>query len=143
MSETTARAGEPGAVRQPGKGREAEWGRRFAALTMAWLAAEKLTGLAVWLLPFSVPAQWTVVVHTAVGLVFLLPALVYQWQHVRVYLSRPGSAVKWMGWLATSAAYRAARSGSSRPSRRRTSARLLPSAYCMAMKKQPSCSPQS
>ena len=66
---------------------------------MGWLAAETLSGLALWLLPFSAAAQWTVVVHTGVGLLFLVPALVYQWQHLRVYWSRPASAVKWMGYL--------------------------------------------
>ena len=58
MSETPSAVEQGGAARP---GREAEWGRRFAALTLAWLAAETLTGLAVWLLPFSVPAQWLVV----------------------------------------------------------------------------------
>ena len=54
--------------------REAEWGRRFAALTMAWLGAETLTGLVLWLLPFSAAAQWTVVVHTAVGVCSCCPS---------------------------------------------------------------------
>ena len=86
-----------------GRGRETEWGRRFAALTLAWLGAEALSGLAIWLLPFSVPVQWTVVVHTAVGVVFLVPALVYSWQHFLVYRSRPQGAVVWMGYAATAA----------------------------------------
>lgn len=86
-----------------GRGRENEWGRRFAALTLAWLAAETLTGLGVWLLPFSVPTQWMVVVHTVVGVVFLLPILVYLWQHFVAYRTRPLSASVWMGYLGTAA----------------------------------------
>ena len=88
-----------------------EWGRRFVALTLAWLAFETLSGLAIYLLPFSVPSQWTVVVHTGLGLTLLVPALVYQWQHLRVYWSRPRGPVKWMGYLATSALLAAVISG--------------------------------
>jgi hypothetical protein len=84
-----------------GEGREVEWRRRFAALTLAWLAFETLSGLVIWLLPFSVPLQWTVVVHTGLGVVFLAPLLLYLWQHTRVYWTRPGGAVKWMGYLGT------------------------------------------
>lgn len=94
-----------------GRGREAEWGRRFAALTLAWLAAETVTGLVVWLLPFSVPAQWMVAVHTGVGLAFLVPALVYLWQHFVAYRARSLGAVVWMGYLATAATLLAIVSG--------------------------------
>lgn len=87
-----------------GPGREVEWRRRFAALTLAWLGFETLSGLAIWGLPFSVPLQWTVVVHTGIGVLFLIPILVYLWQHTRVYWDRPGGAVKWMGYLGTLAA---------------------------------------
>jgi len=82
-------------------GRENEWARRFTALTLAWLGFETASGLAIWLLPFSVPAQWTVVVHTGIGVLFLVPALLYQWKHLRAYWPRPGGAVKQMGYLAT------------------------------------------
>ena len=94
-----------------GRGRETEWGRRFAALTLAWLGAEALSGVAIWLLPFSVPVQWTVVVHTAVGIVFLAPVLVYSWQHFLAYRSRPQGAVVWMGYAATAATLAAIVSG--------------------------------
>ena len=93
------------------RGRELEWRRRFAALTLAWLAAETVTGLGLWLLPFSVPAQWTVVVHTGLGLVFLAPILVYQWQHLAAYWRRPQGPVVWMGYLATAATLVAVVSG--------------------------------
>jgi hypothetical protein len=83
--------------------RAAEWGRRLAALALAWLLFETLSGLAVWLLPFSVPTQWTVLAHTALGLLFL-PAILYeQVRHLRVYWSRPSGAVKVMGYLGAAA----------------------------------------
>ena len=93
------------------RGRELEWQRRFAALTLAWLAAETATGLALFVLPFSVPAQWTVVVHTGLGLAFLAPVLVYQWRHLAAYWGRPQGPVVWMGYLATAATLAAIVSG--------------------------------
>ncbi len=111
MGEIATRSVEAEGNHHPTRGREAEWSRRFAALTLAWLAAETVTGLALWLAPFSVPMQWTVVVHAALGLVFLVPALVYQWQHLRFYWPRPGGAVKWMGYLASAATLLAILSG--------------------------------
>jgi hypothetical protein len=96
---------------RPAKGRDLEWGRRFAALTLAWLCAETLTGLGLWLLPFSAPAQWMVVVHTAAGVLLLLPVLVYLWAHFAAYRPRPLGAVVWMGYLATAAVLATVASG--------------------------------
>jgi len=87
-SATHATAGAPGASL-----REAEWGRRLAALVLGWTAFETLSGLSLWLLPFSVPNEWMVLVHTGAGLLFLLPALVYQARHLAVYWSRPVAAI--------------------------------------------------
>jgi hypothetical protein len=91
--------------------RAAEWRRRLAAWTLAWLAFESLGGLALYLLPFSVPNQWMVLVHTVAGLVFLLPALWYLARHLIVYWQRPLSALVAMGYLATAATLAALVSG--------------------------------
>jgi cytochrome c554/c'-like protein len=104
-------AGSGDASSEQARGREMEWRRRFTALTLAWLGFETASGLAIWLLPFSVPVQWTVIVHTGVGAALLAPVLVYQWQHLRVYWPRPGGPVKWMGYLATLATSAAVLSG--------------------------------
>ncbi|MBI1950707.1 MAG: hypothetical protein HYS34_05005, partial [Acidobacteria bacterium] len=77
--------------------REAEWGRRLAAPVLAWLAFETVGGLSIYFLPFSVPNQWMVVVHTLAGLAFLVPAGVYQVRHLAVYWERPSSSIKVMG----------------------------------------------
>jgi hypothetical protein len=100
MTPTETSPESPSSFHTPGHGREVEWSRRFAALTLAWLSFETLSGLAIWLLPFSAPVEWTVVVHTGVGLVFLVPILFYQWEHLVAYWPRPGSSNKWMGYLA-------------------------------------------
>jgi Cytochrome c554 and c-prime len=93
-----AQSGAPGLA-----SREAEWRRRLAALVLAWLAFESLSGLSIYLLPFSVPNQWMVLVHTLVGLLALVPALAYQVRHLAVYWDRPRSAIKILGYLSTGA----------------------------------------
>jgi hypothetical protein len=91
--------------------RAGEWRRRLAFLTLAWLAFETLSGLSIYLLPFSVPNQWMVVIHTGIGLVALVPALIYLIRHLAIYWSRPSTAIKVMGYLATLATLVAVVSG--------------------------------
>ena len=100
-------------------------------------------GLAIWLLPFSVPAQWTVVVHTGVGVVFLAPVLVYQWQHLRAYWARPGGAVKWMGYLGDARDARRARLGAGAHRCRRSGARASPTPGTASTSSPPSPSSPS
>src|SRR5262245_19358991 len=111
MGHSSTPMGIAGGAEGAGHGREQEWGRRFAALTLAWLGAETLSGIGLWLLPFSVPAQWMVVVHTVIGVLFLGPILVYLGQHFVVYRRRPAGPLVWMGCLGTAAALAAIVSG--------------------------------
>jgi hypothetical protein len=104
--------GAPSTATRPGiEAREREWGRRMASLGLAWLAFESLSGLSIYLLPFSVPNQWMVLAHTAVGLLFLFPALIEQARHLRVYWDRPHTPLKTMGYLASLAVVAAILSG--------------------------------
>ena len=91
--------------------REEQWARRFSALTLAWLLFETVSGLLVYFLPFSVPAQWIVLSHTAIGLVMLPPVLYYLVRHLVEYWPRPSSPIKAMGYLATLSALVAIASG--------------------------------
>ena len=91
--------------------RAEQWSRRFSALTLAWLLCETLTGLLIWLLPFSVPAQWLVLSHTLIGLILLPPVLYYLVRHLVEYWPRPSSSLKVMGYLAVLAALVAVASG--------------------------------
>ena len=59
-----------------------------------------LTGLAVFALPFSAFNQHAVVVHTAVGLVFLAPFVWYLARHVAAYWAYPLTSVKFTGYAA-------------------------------------------
>ena len=57
-----------------------------------------VTGLAIYLLPFSVFNQHGVLVHTAVGMLFLAPLLWYLVKHIRAYWEYPFSHLKFSGY---------------------------------------------
>ncbi|MDT8368270.1 MAG: multiheme c-type cytochrome [Longimicrobiales bacterium] len=79
--------------------REEGWKRRLSALTFGLLIAETVTGLTILWLPFSLTTQMHVIVHTVVGLVFIVPASVYLWQHWRRYRDVRMTQVKLSGYL--------------------------------------------
>jgi hypothetical protein len=68
------------------------------------LAFETITGLSIYLLPFSVPNQVAVLLHTALGLVFVVPYLWYQIRHWRMYSSFPLTHVVLTGYFSLVAA---------------------------------------
>ena len=88
-----------------------EWQRRLLIAVTALLAFETLTGLAIFLLPFSVPNQVAVVVHTAIGLICVLPYAWYQLRHWRLYRERQLTHVKLTGYFSMVAAIAACLSG--------------------------------
>jgi len=64
-----------------------------------YLVACSLTGIAIWLLPFSVSNQVTVLVHTVVGVLFLVPCLWYLVKHFVEYARSPVSHLLVTGYL--------------------------------------------
>ncbi len=87
------------------------WRRRLAFVVAGLLAFEALSGLALYLLPFSVPNQWQVILHTVAGLVLLLPFAWYQYRHWRRYRRVPMTHVKLTGYFAMAATVTAVTSG--------------------------------
>ena len=81
-----------------------EWQRRLLAAVSGMLVFETLTGLSILLLPFSVSNQMMVLLHTGVGLVFVLPYLWYQLRHWRIYRSLRLSHEVLTGYFAMAAA---------------------------------------
>lgn len=61
------------------------WRSKLAAAVGGVLLFETLTGLSIYLLPFSVPNQIMVAVHTVFGVLFVVPFGAYQVQHWRTY----------------------------------------------------------
>lgn len=77
-----------------------EWTRPLAQGVVGLLIFETLTGLANYLLPFSVANQVMVLLHTAAGLVLVIPYVAYQWRHWRIYRSLRTTHVSLTGYLA-------------------------------------------
>ena len=94
-----------------GPSRIAEWQRRLLVAVAALLAFETLTGSAIFLLPFSIPNQVAVVVHTAIGLTCVVPYAWYQLRHWRLYRERQLTHVKLTGYFSMAAALAACFSG--------------------------------
>lgn len=77
-----------------------EW-RSFLTISASGsLAFLALSGLAIWLLPFSLFTQTTVLVHTAVAVVVLAPVTWYTVRHWLVYRHHPLTYVKLLGYFA-------------------------------------------
>jgi hypothetical protein len=68
------------------------------------LVFETLTGLAIYLLPFSVPIQVAVLLHTVIGLLFVVPYGWYQIRHWSAYRKRQMTHVQLTGYLSMVAA---------------------------------------
>lgn len=77
-----------------------EWRQRLLYCVAGLLAFETLTGLGIYLLPFSVPNQWMVVFHTLAGLAFVIPFAWYQARHWQMYRAIRLSHVVLTGYFA-------------------------------------------
>ncbi|MBZ0268928.1 cytochrome c family protein, partial [bacterium] len=82
------------------RSRDIEWASRLAIFVSGLLLFETVSGLSIWLLPFSIPNQLLVLLHTVVGLVFLVPFLVYQAKHWVRYKNRAWSHYMVTGYVA-------------------------------------------
>ena len=76
------------------------WGSRLARLTIASLAFETVSGLAITLAPFSPQMQWNVLLHTILGAATLLPIAWYSLRHLIEYRRCPASHITVLGWVA-------------------------------------------
>src|SRR5690606_35353362 len=76
-----------------------EWQRTSAIFVAALLLFETLTGLALWFPPFSIPNQVAVLLHTAAGVILLVPYAYYQARHRWMYRKRPLNPIKLTGYL--------------------------------------------
>ncbi len=82
-----------------GARRSSPWCTGLAITTLAFLLAETVTGLAVRFTPFHVLNQWGVLIHTALGCLFLIPVSYYTWVHWRAYRSQALSDVLLLGYV--------------------------------------------
>lgn len=76
------------------------WQDRTARAVSGLTLFLTLTGLGITFLPATPWNQHSVVIHTAVGLLFLLPGISYLARHLRDYWDYPLTQSKFTGWLA-------------------------------------------
>ncbi len=74
------------------------WTSKLSLVTAAILFFETVSGLAIWLLPFSISNQWMVLLHTIAGLLFLPPLACYGFRHWRYYRPSNMSHIKLLGY---------------------------------------------
>ena len=79
------------------------WRSRLAILVAGYLVFETLSGLVVLFAPFSVSSQITVLIHTAIGLVFLIPCGWYLLRHWLEYFRNPLSHIVVVGYVGAAA----------------------------------------
>ncbi|MFQ5689259.1 MAG: multiheme c-type cytochrome [Gemmatimonadota bacterium] len=79
------------------------WRSRLLLCVGGLLLFETLTGLSMWLLPFSLPNQVMVLLHTGAGLAFLTPFAWYQAKHWLHYRRMRLSHVVLTGYVAMAA----------------------------------------
>lgn len=76
-----------------------EWRLALGILASGVLLFETVSGLGIQWLPFGVGNQVNVLVHTGIGLLFLVPLAWYQLRHWRLYRARPTSHVSVTGYV--------------------------------------------
>ncbi|MBK7929743.1 MAG: hypothetical protein IPJ98_20380 [Bryobacterales bacterium] len=88
----------PTPVPSPGRS-GSPWRLRLAVAVLGFLAASAATGFAIRLAPFHVVNQWGVLIHTVLGLGFLVPTLLYLVRHWRAYRVQSVSDALLLGYL--------------------------------------------
>lgn len=79
--------------------RQAEWRSKLTLWSNGALLFLTLTGLSVWLLPFSRFNQMAVLVHTLIGLIFFVPLTLYALRHWLVYRRHVLTQTKLLGYV--------------------------------------------
>ncbi|MCP5020494.1 MAG: hypothetical protein GY930_01850 [bacterium] len=78
---------------------EKGWASKMAMWVTAMLVVESITGLWIYLAPFSISAQVQVLVHTVLGLAMTLPYLYYQLRHFLVWYRQKATVMMILGYL--------------------------------------------
>ena len=78
-----------------------EWRSRLVALVAGYLLFETISGMVVWLLPFSPLVQFSVLLHTAFGILFLAPVVWYLVRHWWIRRKGNLSHYQLLGYIAT------------------------------------------
>jgi len=90
---------------------KAKWHSRLTIWVVCILFFELISGLVIYLVSFSVTAQALVIMHTAVGLVAVIPYIIYQIRHWLTYRKNKLNQHKLIGYIAMVTAAAAAITG--------------------------------
>ncbi|MDP6051262.1 MAG: cytochrome b/b6 domain-containing protein [Candidatus Latescibacteria bacterium] len=75
------------------------WASRLTIFVVAFLVIECITGLWIFLAPFSIAAQTQVILHTLIGLILLVPYFYYQIRHFLVWYRQKFTAAMVLGYI--------------------------------------------
>lgn len=78
---------------------EKEWQHKLLLLVSAFLVFETVTGLSIYLLPFSISNQVMVLIHSIGGLIFTIPFFFYLAHHLLVYRWKKMDHFKLTGYV--------------------------------------------
>lgn len=76
-----------------------EWEHVLLLFVSGLLLFETITGLSIYFLPFNISNQIMVLLHTIIGLVFIIPFAWYQVRHWLIYRSRAMNHYKLTGYV--------------------------------------------
>lgn len=91
--------------------RQVHWTGAIVWSVIGLLVFETVSGVAIWLLPFSLSTQYLVLIHTAGGLLFTIPSLYYQARHWHRLKNAGLSHALLTGYLSSAATLAAVVSG--------------------------------
>ncbi len=74
------------------------WSSQLAIFVSIFIIIEAITGLWIYLAPFSVSAQLQVILHTLAGLILLVPYLVYQVRHFLAWYRQNVTVIMILGY---------------------------------------------
>lgn len=81
------------------KSKKEKWHSRLTIWVISILLFELISGLAIYLVSFSLTAQALVVIHTALGLAVVIPYIIYQARHWYSYRKNKLTEHKLLGYL--------------------------------------------
>jgi hypothetical protein len=81
-----------------GFSKEQEWQHVLLHFVTGILLFETITGLIILFIPFSIVTQINVILHTVIGLVFIIPFAFYLLRHWMIYQSMPMNHYKLTGY---------------------------------------------
>ena len=79
--------------------KEKEWQHVLLRFITGLLLFETITGLFIYFLPFSITNQVNVLLHTIIGLIFIIPFTYYLFRHWKIYQTMPMNHYKFTGYI--------------------------------------------